>query len=114
VTTVWLSGTGRYPTIRVPKFLAPQYRLDDSWISDCKQEGRPAQIELISISTSDGDGHGEEEKKALMEAKRLVNRSSLLPDDARLAAAGETFIHMLTWPETRPRLLNGVFRNLET
>ena len=44
------------------------------------------------------------EKKALTEAKRLVNRSSLLPDDASLAAAGETFIHMLTWPETRSRI----------
>jgi enoyl-CoA hydratase/carnithine racemase len=36
------------------------------------------------------------EKKALTGAKRLVNRSSLLPDDARLAAAGETFLRMLT------------------
>ena len=44
------------------------------------------------------------EKKALTEAKRLVNRSSLLPDDASLVAAGETFIRMLTWPETRSRI----------
>ena len=44
------------------------------------------------------------EKKALIEAKRLVNRSSLLPDDARLAAAGETFLRMQTWPETRSRI----------
>ena len=44
------------------------------------------------------------EKKALIEAKRLVNRSSLLPDDARLAAAGETFLRMRTWPETRSRI----------
>jgi hypothetical protein len=29
------------------------------------------------------------EKKVLTEAKRLVNRSSLLPDDAHLVAVGE-------------------------
>jgi enoyl-CoA hydratase/carnithine racemase len=44
------------------------------------------------------------EKKALTEAKRLVNRSSLLADDASLAAAVETFIRMLTWPEIRSRI----------
>lgn len=38
------------------------------------------------------------------EAKRLVNRSSLLHDDAHLVAAGETFLNMLTWPETRSRI----------
>jgi enoyl-CoA hydratase/carnithine racemase len=41
------------------------------------------------------------EKKVLTEAKRLVNRASLLPDDAHLVAAGETFLRMLTWPETQ-------------
>jgi enoyl-CoA hydratase/carnithine racemase len=46
------------------------------------------------------------EKKALAEAKRLVNRSSLLPDDAHFVAAGETFLRMLTWPETRARIDN--------
>jgi enoyl-CoA hydratase/carnithine racemase len=44
------------------------------------------------------------EKKALTEAKRLVNRSSRLPDDDRFAAAYETFMRMLTWPETRSRI----------
>jgi enoyl-CoA hydratase/carnithine racemase len=44
------------------------------------------------------------EKKVLTEAKRLVNRSSLLPDDAHLVAAGETFLRMLTWPETQSRI----------
>jgi hypothetical protein len=44
------------------------------------------------------------EKKALTEAKRLVDRSSLLPDDAHLVAAGETFLRMMTWPETRSRI----------
>lgn len=53
------------------------------------------------------------EKKALMEAKRLVNRSSLLPDDARLAAAGETFIRMLTWPETRSSIAKIVERGFQ-
>ena len=53
------------------------------------------------------------EKKALTEAKRLVNRSSLLPDDASLVAAGETFIRMLTWPETRSRLAKIVERGLQ-
>jgi len=53
------------------------------------------------------------EKKALTEAKRLVNRSSLLPDDARLAAAGETFIRMLTWPETRSRIAKILERGLQ-
>jgi enoyl-CoA hydratase/carnithine racemase len=53
------------------------------------------------------------EKKALTEAKRLVNRSSLLPDDARLVAAGETFIRMLTWPETRSRIAKIVERGLQ-
>jgi enoyl-CoA hydratase/carnithine racemase len=45
------------------------------------------------------------EKKALTEAKRLVNRSSRLPDDDRFAAAYETFMRMLTWPETRSRIV---------
>jgi hypothetical protein len=53
------------------------------------------------------------EKKALTEAKRLVNRSSLLPDDASLVAAGETFIHMLTWPETRSRIAKILERGLQ-
>jgi enoyl-CoA hydratase/carnithine racemase len=53
------------------------------------------------------------EKKALTEAKRLVNRSSLLPDDARLAAAGETFIRMQTWPETRSRIAKIVERGFQ-
>ena len=53
------------------------------------------------------------EKKALTEAKRLVNRSSILPDDARLAAAGETFIRMLTWPETRSRIAKIVERGFQ-
>jgi enoyl-CoA hydratase/carnithine racemase len=53
------------------------------------------------------------EKKALTEAKRLVNRSSLLPDDAQLAAAGETFNRMLTWPETRSRIAKIVERGLQ-
>jgi len=44
------------------------------------------------------------EKKALTEAKRLVNRSSRLPDDARLVAASDTFLRMLTWPETQSRI----------
>ena len=44
------------------------------------------------------------EKKALTEAKRLVNRSSSLPDDAHVVAAGETFLRMLTWPETHSRI----------
>lgn len=44
------------------------------------------------------------EKKALTEAKRLVNRSSILPHDAHLVAAGETFLRMLTWPETQSRV----------
>src|SRR5215472_74384 len=44
------------------------------------------------------------EKKALTEAKRLVNRSSRLPDDDRFVAAYETFMRMLTWPETRSRI----------
>jgi enoyl-CoA hydratase/carnithine racemase len=44
------------------------------------------------------------EKKALTEAKRLVNQSSILPDDAHLVAAGETFLRMLTWPETQSRV----------
>jgi hypothetical protein len=35
------------------------------------------------------------------EAKRLVNRSSRLPDDDRFAAAYETFMRMLTWPWSR-------------
>jgi len=53
------------------------------------------------------------EKKALIEAKRLVNRSSLLPDDARLAAAGETFLRMQTWPETRSRIAKIVERGFQ-
>jgi hypothetical protein len=43
------------------------------------------------------------EKKVLTEAKRLVNRSSLL-NDARLATAGETFVRMITWPENRSHI----------
>jgi enoyl-CoA hydratase/carnithine racemase len=53
------------------------------------------------------------EKKALTEAKRLVNRSSLLPGSAHLVAAGETFLRMLTWPETRScidKILEGGFQ----
>src|SRR5690349_16050244 len=53
------------------------------------------------------------EKKAITEAKRLVNRSSLLPDDASLVAAGETFIHMLTWPETRSRIAKVLERGFQ-
>jgi hypothetical protein len=53
------------------------------------------------------------EKKALTEAKRLVNRSSFLPDDALLADAGKTFIRMLTWPETRSRIAKIVERGLQ-
>ena len=30
--------------------------------------------------------------------------SDLPPDDAHLVAAGETFLRMLTWPETRSRI----------
>ena len=44
--------------------------------------------------------------------QRLVNRSSLIPDDARLAA-GETFIRMLTWPETRSRIAKIVERGFQ-
>jgi enoyl-CoA hydratase/carnithine racemase len=57
------------------------------------------------------------EKKALTEAKRLVNRSSLLPDDAHLVAAGETFLRMLHGQKpvhALTRFLSGVSRNLET
>ena len=44
------------------------------------------------------------EKKALTEAKRLVNRSSRLPDDAHIVAASDTFLRMLTWSETQSRI----------
>jgi enoyl-CoA hydratase/carnithine racemase len=53
------------------------------------------------------------EKKVLTEAKRLVNRSSVLPDDASLVAAGETFIRMLTWAETRSRIAKMLERGLQ-
>ena len=44
------------------------------------------------------------EKKALTEAKRLVNRSSRLPDDAHIVVASDTFLRMLTWSETQSRI----------
>jgi hypothetical protein len=44
------------------------------------------------------------EKKALTEAKRLVNR---------LGAAGETFLRMLTWPETRSRIAKIIERGFQ-
>jgi len=53
------------------------------------------------------------EKKTLMEAKRLVNRSSILPDDAHFVSAGETFIRMQTWLETRSPIANLVERGLQ-
>ena len=43
-------------------------------------------------------------KKALTEAKRLVNRSSRLPDDAHIVVASDTFLRMLTWSETQSRI----------
>ena len=52
------------------------------------------------------------EKKTLMEAKRLVNRSSILPDDAHFVSAGETF-RMRIWPETRSCIANLVERGLQ-
>jgi enoyl-CoA hydratase/carnithine racemase len=53
------------------------------------------------------------ERKALTEAKRLVNQSSLLPYDAHLLAAGKTFIQMLTMPETRSRIAQTVEHGLQ-
>jgi hypothetical protein len=53
------------------------------------------------------------DKKVLTEAKRLVNRSSPMPDDARLVAAEETFTRMLSWPETRARIAELIERGLQ-
>ena len=53
------------------------------------------------------------EKKVLTEAKKLVNRSSLLPDDAYIAAAGEAFLRMQTWPETQSRIAKVVERGFQ-
>ena len=52
-------------------------------------------------------------RKYLTEAKRLVNRSSPMPDDARLVAAEETFTRMLSWPETRARIAELIERGLQ-
>ena len=57
------------------------------------------------------------EKKALMKAKWLVNRSSILPDDAHFVSAGETFIRMRTCSKLvhlLPISLSEAYRNLET
>jgi enoyl-CoA hydratase/carnithine racemase len=44
------------------------------------------------------------DKEALTEAKKLVNRSSRLADDALLDAAGTAFVKTLTRPATQARL----------
>jgi hypothetical protein len=44
------------------------------------------------------------DKEALVEAKRQVNRESLLPDDAQLFAAGTVFVRMLTRPDTQAHI----------
>lgn len=44
------------------------------------------------------------DKEVLTEAKRLVNRTSRLPDDAQLVAAETAFFRMLSRPETQARI----------
>jgi enoyl-CoA hydratase/carnithine racemase len=53
------------------------------------------------------------DKEALAEAKRLVNRSSCLPDNAQLSAAGTAFVKMLTRPDTQARMSNLMSRGLQ-
>jgi enoyl-CoA hydratase/carnithine racemase len=53
------------------------------------------------------------DKEALTEAKRLVNRSSRLPDDAQLVAAGTAFFRMLTRPDTQGRISKLMSRGLQ-
>jgi hypothetical protein len=73
---------------------------------------------LIIVGSEDYDSDtaerygGINRKKTLMEAKRLVNRSSILPDDAHFVSAGETF-RMRIWPETRSCIANLVERGLQ-
>jgi enoyl-CoA hydratase/carnithine racemase len=53
------------------------------------------------------------DKEVLIEAKRLVNRSSCLPDDAQIIAAGVAFFRLISRPETQARIFDLMKKGLQ-